>query len=502
MNPTQSNPTLSPVISRRRFFRGATATVSAFSFPRALQSFAEGVRTPVPVADGTQWVTTTEAAPWQAAPPRNKEWRWDTLDLTVEEELAGPAIKGFGACFNEFGWTSLEKLSAADRDAILREMFAPGVGAQFTLCRMPIGANDFARSWYSYDEVPGDFSLAHFNIANDRQTIIPFIQGALHHNPQLRLWASPWSPPSWMKVNGHYAEAAQSPGRPPNGIRSDQIGHEGADFFIQQEPYFDAYARYFARFIEAYRQNGIPIAMVMPQNEFNSAQPFPSCTWTPEGLARFIRHLGPAMSAQGVQVFFGTLERDNADLLNRVLADKVAAQWIKGVGVQWAGKRALTTIHREHPALRLYGSEQECGDGSNTWAYAGYCWRLMKHYLESGASAYMYWNLSLETGGVSRWGWPQNSFVTVDAKSRTYCYNHDYFLLKHVSHFVQNGGRRAVTNGTCSDALAFRNPDGSFAVVVRNELQAVRPIDIMVGGKVHSASLQADSINTLFVPGR
>lgn len=409
-------------------------------------------------------------------------------------------MEGFGACFNELGWTSLQLLSAADQDSIFQEMFAPGRGANFTLCRMPIGANDFARNWYSYDETPGDFALKNFSIANDRETLLPFIQKAQRYNPQLCLWASPWSPPSWMKTNGHYAEAQQSPDRPPNGLRPDQVGHEGSDVFIQEERYLAAYAAYFGKFIDAYRQNGIVVGMVMPQNEFNSAQAFPSCTWTPEGLSRFIEHLGPAMQVRDVQIFFGTLERGNPELLNRTLADKAAARWIKGVGVQWAGKNALEAIHEQHPQLKLYSTEQECGDGQNTWSYAGYCWRLMKHYLEDGASAYMYWNLSLKKGGLSRWGWPQNSLVTVDEQSGTYHFNHEYYFLKHASHFVQNGARRLAINGTCDDALAFRNLDGSYVVIVRNESPQPHPLDISIAGRKVSVALEPDSISTLHLP--
>ena len=198
--------------------------------------------------------------------------------------------------------------------------------------------------------------------------------------------------------------------------------------------------------------------------------------------------------------FFGTLERGSSELLNRVLAAKSAGRWLRGVGIQWAGKRALPVVHHEHPTLRLYGSEQECGDGQNTWAYAGYCWRLMKYYLENGASAYMYWNLSLETGGVSRWGWPQNSLVTVNAEDTTFHYNHEYYVLKHVSHFVQRGAQWLPTRGTCQDALAFRNPDGSHAVIVRNESPHSRPLDIALGAQRIPVTLAGDSLSTLSVP--
>jgi glucosylceramidase len=370
-------------------------------------------------------------------------------------------MAGFGACFNELGWTSLQALRAEDRETIFKELFGPGVGGNFNVCRMPIGANDFSRGWYSYDEQADDFALEHFSIANEMETLVPFIKSAQRYNPGLELWASPWSPPSWMKRNKHYAAAMQRPGLPPNGLTPEQVGREGTDLFIQEERYFKTYADYFGRFIDAYGKEGIGIGMVMPQNEFNSAQPFPSCTWTPAGLARFVRCLGPEMTRRSVEVFFGTLERGDEGLLDAVLADPDAGRYIKGVGVQWAGKGAVAAIHKDHPELRIYQSEQECGDGKNDWQYAGYCWDLMKHYLRSGATGYMYWNISLKTGGESQWGWPQNSLITVDAEKKSYRFNHEYYVMKHASHFVQRRARRMETQGTFDDVLAFLNPDKS-----------------------------------------
>ena len=447
------------------------------------------------------WISTTATSRWQQRPLRGREWRWDTLDARVATEAQGPPIAGFGACFNELGWTALGALNASDRDAIFKEMFEPGTGACFNLCRMPVGANDFSRGWYSYDEHDGDFALEHFSIANDLETLVPFIKSAQSHQPELELWASPWSPPTWMKRNKHYAAAMQFiPGQPPNGLTPAQVGKEGTDLFIQDERYFKTYAAYFGRFIDAYREQGIDIGMVMPQNEFNSAQPFPSCTWTPEGLARLVKHLGPEMAKRGVEVFFGTLERANESLLDVVMADQDAGRYIKGVGVQWAGKGVVAQIHRDYPALTIYQSEQECGDGKNTWGYAGYCWDLMKHYLRSGASGYLYWNLALAPGGKSHWGWPQNSLVTVDPATKIATYNHEYYVLKHVSHFVQKGARRLEVTGTQDNALAFVNPDKSIAVILRNEGAEERPVNVTIGQRTIAGSMEPDSLSTLLIP--
>jgi glucosylceramidase len=284
-----------------------------------------------------EWVVTTQSSQWQTkdqlrvAPALNGNW-----DVEVHLDKPLQTIDGFGACLNELGWDSLSALNEADREAILEELFAPGVGANFNSCRMPIGANDFSRDWYSYDEVPGDFALEHFSISRDLELLVPFIKSALRYQPNLKLWASPWSPPTWMKYNKHYAGKLSEPEMPANGLRPDQTGKEGTDMFVQEDPYFKTYAAYFARFIKEYRSQGINIGMVMPQNEFNSPQPFPSCCWTPEGLARFISFLGPEMEKLNVEVFLGTMERPNDKLVDVPLLDPKSSKYIKGVGCQWA----------------------------------------------------------------------------------------------------------------------------------------------------------------------
>lgn len=455
-------------------------------------------------AEEVTWVITTKTVPWLMRKGPEVETGFSVPNVIVRTESPRQVIEGFGATFNELGWTSLAALDVEARDGILREMFAPGAGANFTLCRMPVGANDLSRGWYSYDEVPGDFALEHFSIANDLQTLVPFIRSALAHQPNLRLWASPWSPPTWMKTNKHYAGAMPLPGfqNVSNGLQPEQVGKEGTDMFLQEDRYFRAYASYFGRFVDEYRKQGITISMVMPQNEFNSPQVFPSCTWTPEGLARFIAYLGPEMARRGVEVFVGTLERPDDRLVEVSLSDPDAGKYIKGVGVQWAGKRAIAAIHRLHPDLRLYQSEQECGDGRNDWRYCRYAWSQMKHYLGNGASAYLYWNLSVQQGGLSSWGWAQNSLVTVDTTAKTFVYNHEYYLMKHVSHFVRPGARVLETssyNGY-ENQLAFANPDGSLVVVMQNDLGEELPVRLMIGGRIIAPTLPADSFNTFVMP--
>lgn len=458
------------------------------------------------------WVVSSRTEHWKTQTGLTTIPASGDEDVTILSDKTLQTVEGFGTCFNELGWTSLNMLPAKDRESIVRELFAPGVGANFKICRMPVGANDFSRDWYSYDETPGDFDMKNFSIKNDLQTLIPFIKNAQKYNPSLKLWASPWSPPTWMKYNKHYAarsalgninfksdEYGMDMTGINNGLDSGKEGKEGTNMFIQEEKYFKAYALYFSKFIQAYRQQQINIGMVMPQNEFNSAQVFPSCTWTAAGLVKFISYLGPQMQTLGVKVFFGTVERANEKLVDTILTDLQSRKYIKGVGFQWAGKGAIAAIHQQYPDLTLYQTEQECGNGKNDWKYCVYTWGLMKHYFTNGANAYMYWNTSLKQGGISTWGWKQNSLVSVDTVNKTYTYNYEYYLLKHLSHFVKPGAKLLSTSGSFDNLLAFINPDKSIVIVVQNDSDKEKKLRIKAGNKMIAPSLQAGTFNTFVV---
>jgi glucosylceramidase len=440
-----------------------------------------------------EFVSTTEHARWevQASPAPDKSR--ETVDVTIDPAAVEQTVEGFGACFNELGWTSLNVLDPQVREDIMKELFAPGVGANFTICRMPVAANDFSLDWYSYDEVENDFEMEHFSIGNDQKTLIPFIRNARKYQPGIKLWASPWSPPSWMKHNKHYASRSTA----GNGLPEDRQGYEGTDMFICEEPYLKAYALYFSKFIDAYRNEGIDLFAVMPQNEFNSAQVFPSCCWTAAGLTDFTgNYLGPAMAEKGIEVMFGTMERPNEALVDTALADPAAARYIKGIGFQWAGKEALPGLHKKYPDMLLYQTEQECGDGKNDWKGAVYSWDLMKHYLNHGVSAYMYWNTSLMQGGISRWGWAQNSLVVV-REDKTFEYTPEYYVMKHVSHYVKPGAKKLAVQGSFDDLLAFLNPDNSIVVVAGNREAVEKSIRIKVNGTIYAPRLKANSLSTL-----
>ena len=450
-------------------------------------------------SSGAEFRSTTFTERWRDMSASVETADVADADLKLDVSAVDQSVLGFGVCASELSWNSLSALREEDRKSILDEMFSKSGGA-FTVIRTPIGASDFSTDFYSYSETPGDFALEKFSIERDRKALLPLLKDILSRSDgTFRVWASPWCPPLWMKKSGAYASKPQTdPSWPKNDCSPEQQVREGEDGFLCDDAHFRVYAKYFRKYVDAYRAEGVPVWMVMPQNEFNSDQVFPSCTWQAKSLATFVgKYLGPALEGSGTEMYFGTMERPSFDMARTVLDDPDCRKYLKGAGFQWAGKGAIGKVRERYPELVLMQTEQECGDGRNDWAHARHSWELMKHYFRCGVSYYCYWNLSLVDNAMSRWGWRQNSLVSVVPSERTFKWNVEYYVLKHLSHYVKDGARRLKTAE--GDWLAFVNSDGSIVVVMGNA-GAARKASVAAGGHAWSVSLPADSVSTLVLP--
>jgi len=448
----------------------------------------------------TNQITTTNLKPWVK---KNGGAAKSTSGFNVNINLRDTIseIDGFGGCFNEMGWKALLSLSPTERNKVLQNLFDPVNGAGFTICRMPLGANDYSLEWYSYDETPGDFELRSFSNEHDKEYLIPYIKAALKLNPRLNLWASPWCPPSWMKINGNYA---CWPSKKYNTLQPELAGKEMKTMFRMEKPYLNAYALYFSKFIKMYKENGISISAVHVQNEPNSSQIFPSCIWEPKDLALFIgRYLGPVFEKEKINanIWLGTIERPHPERVTGVLEDKEASKYIKGVGFQWAGKDAIPIIHKEYPSLKLMQTETECGDGANDWKAMEYTFGLVKHYLNNGASAYLYWNMVLDETGLSRWGWKQNSMISINPEKKTVRYNPEYYLMKHLGLFVKPKSKLIKPEGDFEDLLAFSH-SGKVVLIMLNKSKNVSSVTVNVGGGNVFVNLEPESITTAILTRR
>ncbi len=421
-----------------------------------------------------KWVSTTQQSQWQ-------EKQVGKSDSGANLAVSGSRHQtwdGFGGCFNELGWIALSDIEETKRREIIQALFDPKDGCRFNLCRLPIGASDYAAEWYSHNETDGDFEMKNFSIERDEKILIPYIKEAMKLRPDMKLFASPWSPPTWFKFPKAYNYGTM----------------------MWDKKYLDAYALYFVKFVQAYKEAGISINQVHVQNEPLADQKFPSCVWTGQQMTDFIRdHLGPAFKTAGLdcEIWFGTLNTDDYNgYPNTVLSDPEAAQYVSGIGFQWSGKGAIQRTSIAWPETGIMQTENECGDGKNSWVYARYVYELLWHYITNGAHGYVYWNMVLEPGGLSTWGWHQNAMVTVDRKVKSVTYNPEFFVMKHFSRFVDKGAvRLGLTGAWAGNAVAFENPDGGRVVVVGNPWAEAR--EFVFEGI--SATLEGYSFNTFVI---
>ena len=445
-----------------------------------------------------QWIQTINTNQWAQSQVKLVNLSASKVDATILLNEQEQTVDGFGSCFNELGWKALSVLDNQACENIVKNLFDPKEGLKLNICRMPIGANDYALDYYSLNDSVGDFDMKYFNITRDRQRLIPYIKLAMKYRPDLKVWGSPWTPPEWMKINNHYACRSSA----ANGLARELSGKEGITQFRMEPAYLSVYANYFVKYIQAYRNEGINIVGIHPQNEMNSCQNYPSCVWTAKDLGTFIgKYLGPAVSSSvpDANIWYGTYERPSVEKIDTIMQDHYSSKYISGVSFQWAGKQAIPGVHLKYPEMKLMQSETECGNGSNDWKAAEYTFSLMKLYFENGVSVYSFWNSILDETGKSMWGWKQNSMITINSTTKVITYNPEYYLLKHFSYFVQPGAKKIKTSGNNSELLAFRNPDKSLIIIIENKEEAVKTTNVQINNKLLEVQLQPHSFNSFRV---
>jgi glucosylceramidase len=443
--------------------------------------------------DTQRWITQPPVAPANAPIPKispaaisatQPDLAGDRLEPTspitivVDPDATAQHIDGFGGCFNEIGWRALLRLDDVDRGSILKSLFDTKDGLDFNICRVPIGASDFALSPYSLDDVAGDIDLKSFSIDRDRAFLIPYIKAAMAVRPALRVWGCPWSPPAWMKTTGTY-----------NGGQ------------LRAEPVIlSAYANYLARFVEEYRREGIDLFAVAVQNEPTQDTKYPSCVWPDPGKIRdFIRdYAGPVFAQRKVpaRLWLGTITNNRFDWFKTILDDPTVMQTIGGVGIQYASRDVAARLHATYPNLSLMETETRCFNGHNDWLDAEETFRQMIVFFRGGVSTYTYWNMVLDQTGLSSWAWSQDSTIVVDSYDGTIIFTPQYFLMKHVTAFVKPGAVFLKPTSDGDPALAFKAADGAVIVVIMNSNRYDRSAELHVGNQMASVNLPARSFST------
>jgi glucosylceramidase len=403
--------------------------------------------------------------------------------VTIDTSKTNQTWDGFGGAFNEMGWSYLT--SKAMQDEALQLLFGAD-GCHFAWGRIPIGASDYAMDRYTLDETANDTSLTNFSIERDKQKLIPYIKAAQLVNPSLKFWASPWTPPTWMKSSPY-----QSPGNPVNAFDGGTMKSDDA--------ILKAHAQYFVKFIAAYAEQGIKIDIVAPQNEPNYSQNYPSAIWSGSTFATFVgKYLGPALASANptAQIMMGTMSNNNSNadvaVANAALGDATAKGYFKVMGVQWGMSDAnqINNLKSKGPGIPIWLSEHKCGGqpganvatAPNDLSYAKESWGYIRDAMKNGLTAYNSWNMVLDKGGKgidNTRVWAQNALLVADGGTITK--TPAYYVFRHFSQFVVPGAKRVDASG--GDAIAFQNPDGSVVGVMYNSGGANNAYVVAIGSK-------------------
>jgi glucosylceramidase len=436
------------------------------------------------------WLTTADQskklAPQPALSPVGRAKGDETA--MIDSSRRFQRMHGFGAAMTDASAELLSRLPGAKRRAIMAELFGRkngGLGLSFT--RLTVGASDFSRTHYSYDDTPGnapDPGLRYFSIAPARKYVLPRVREALAINRDLKVMISPWSPPAWMKTTKSLIRGQLEPN------------------------FYPAFATYLARTVEAFGRDGVPVSMLTIQNEpdFEPGDYPGMRVNSPERAIIIGRHVGPAFRLRGLktQILDYDHNWDNPEMPLAVLADPVARGFIAGVA--WhcyeGDVPAQTPVHDAFPDKDAW--ETECSGGEWAPKFADtLAWMTDKLIIGASnnwARGSLLWNLALDPQHGPHHGGCADcrGVVTIDPASGAITRNVEYYVLGHASRFVLPGAYRiaAVKRGEGVEAAAFLNPDGS-RVAILHRISVGAPLTIAIDGQRFSVPLAAGSVATV-----
>jgi glucosylceramidase len=463
------------------------------------------------------WVTTPDRAELlhERAPVNFQPGASGRTTITVEPRTSYQTMDGFGASITDSSANVLYRLSAADREKTLRSLFDPRAGIGVSFLRQPVGSSDFTAEaeHYTYDDVPAgrtDFALKHFSIAHDELEIL---RRAKQLNPAVKVMATPWSPPAWMKTG------------------DSLVGGR-----LKDDPaVYDAYARYLVKFVQAYTKAGVPIDFLSVQNEPQNRNPsaYPGTDMPIRQEAAVISALGPLLlkasprtKILGYDHNWTTHPGDIASTppgedpetdYPYKLLQSPAARWIAGTAYHcYSGDpSAQTALHKAFPSKGIWFSECSGSHGPNdtppqifrgtlTW----HARNLMLGTTRNWAKSVVNWNIALDsTGGPHLGGCDTCTGLVTLQPDGTVSTDAEYYTIGHLSKFVKPGAVRIGStsygttgwNGQLMSA-AFRNPDGSTALVVHNENDDPRSFAVAVGDQYFDYELPGGAIATFTWP--
>ncbi len=387
------------------------------------------------------------------------------VSIFVNPSKSFQTILGIGGAITDASAEVFAKLSAHKQKELLEAYFDASKGIGYSLVRTNINSCDFSTESYTYI-ADGDKDLKTFNVQHDKAFRIPFIQRAIKTaNNKLLVYASPWSPPAFMKDN-------------KNMLRGGKLMPE----------YFQSWANYYVKFINAYQHEGIPIWGLTIQNEPMAAQPWESCIYTPEEERDFLKYfLGPTLVKNKLQAQKVIVYDHNRDFINQranvIFDDSEAAKYAWGIGFHWyetwdGGEPMhanVAKVNEAYPTKNLMFTEG-CVEVFNPqkfnfWGNAERYGRSMINDLNAGTVGLTDWNILLDENGVPN---HVGNFcfapLHADIKNDSLIYTPSYYYIGHFSKFIRPNAKRVSTAANKSKLLcvSFTNEDGTMATIVMN----------------------------------
>jgi glucosylceramidase len=404
--------------------------------------------------------------------------------VTVDENVTYQGIDGFGFTLTG-GSAGLLNGLGGNQASVLNELFGTANGQiGISYLRISIGASDLSSSDFTYNQTSGDVNMNNFSISQENQDLIPILKKILAINPSIKILACPWTAPTWMKVN--------------------TTGNNGYTGGSLNTAYYDAYARYFVKYIQAMQAQGITIDAITPQNEPLNPYNNPSMVMQANEQANFIKNnLGPQLRGAGLNTKIIAYDHntDRIDYPEAVLADAGANPYVDGSAFHlYSGSiGALTDVHNAYPNKNIYFTEQWVGAPSN---FGGdLSWHV--NTLIIGATRnwsrnVLEWNLASDPnnnphtpGGCSTC----LGGITVSGTSITR--NVGYYIIGHAARFVRPGAVRISSNLSGSiQNVAFKNSDGSKVLVALNNGSSAVNFKVKWGAESFTYSLAAGAVAT------
>ncbi len=401
---------------------------------------------------------------------------------------------GIGGALTDAAAETFARLPASKQDEVMEAYYNPEKGIGYTFARTNINSCDFSSDSYTYVE-EGDKELKTFDIEHDRRYKIPLIKRAIEAaGGKLTLFASPWSPPAFMKDNN-------------NMLRGGKLKPE----------YFNSWALYYTKFIKSYREEGIPVWGITIQNEPMATQTWESCIYYAWEERDFLRdHLGPVMHREGLEDVKIIVWDHNRDLIiqraQTIFNDPEASQYAWGIGFHWyedwsGGEqmyRNVEYVHRFWPDKHIVFTEGTPAsfnpENYNLWSLGESYGRSMIHDFNSGAEAWADWNILLdEKGGPNHVG--NYCFAPIHANTETgeLIYTNSYWYIGHFSKFIRPGARKILAASSRSMLLttAFINKDGKTIVIVMNPTERKAEYNLCAGSYFVKLETLPHSIQTI-----